>query len=274
MLNRAKIPCDRALLPVDKHRIADNFSKAADYYDHADHLQRRVAGRLMLCTPEHACSVIDLGCGTGKWTRALAKRYANAQVMGLDFATGMLQKAYLNRDELASSALHWIAGDIEALPLRAESVDLAFSSLAIQWCQNLSSVIEEVSRILKPGGSFVLSTLAQGSLFEMRSLWQNIDNVAHANDHPLVTDIEAICGNSSLSLHHFHCSHETLYCDTVMTLLRGFKLIGANTVVRAGSKGLTASSKMQAFIKSYEQLRQAQGIPCTYEVVYIVLRKA
>ena len=252
-----------------KQRIADNFSRAAEHYDQADRLQQYVARRLMLCLPEQVGSVLDLGCGTGKWTYALRQRYRQAQVIGMDFAWGMLQKA----KSLKVKGVHWCAGDIETLPLGDNSVDLVFSSLAVQWCSHLSHVLKEAERVLKPGGSFVFSTLAKGSLYEMQHLWKSVDQLAHTNEYQSFSEQEKICRQSPLLVQQLRCDREVFHYDTVMNLLREFKGLGANTVSRGGLKGLMTPAKLQRFLLSYEQLRETKGVPCTYNVVYGVLVK-
>ena len=72
---------------------------------------------------------LDLGCGTGYFTRALASRFAEGHGLALDIAEGMLEHA-----RPLGGAEHFIAGDAERLPLQDSTCDLIFSSLAVQWC--------------------------------------------------------------------------------------------------------------------------------------------
>lgn len=252
-----------------KQRIAYNFSRAAEQYDQADRLQRRVAQRLMLCLPETSGNLLDLGCGTGKWTQALSERYVQASVTGMDFAWGMLQKA----SRLDNKQIRWCAGDIEALPFVDNSMDLIFSSLSIQWCEQLDRVLKEAFRVLKPGGVFVFSTLAKGSLEEMREVWRTIDYESHTNEYLSFVEQEEICHYSKFSVQKLRCCSEVLYYNTVMNLLREFKSLGANTVTQTGQKGLMTPSKLQRFMLAYEQLRKTEGVPCSYNVIYSVLAK-
>ena len=45
---------------------------------------------------------------------------------------------------------HWLVGDAEALPLAAGSVDLVYSSLALQWCHRPELLFAELARVLRP----------------------------------------------------------------------------------------------------------------------------
>mgnify|MGYP000100100360 CR=1 FL=1 len=76
-----------------RHR---RFSRAAKQYDETAVLQREVGQRMVkrldLIRVDPA-RIVDIGCGPGRWTQALAQRYPNAQVIGLDIAFGMVHHA-------------------------------------------------------------------------------------------------------------------------------------------------------------------------------------
>ena len=112
--------------------------------------------------------VLDLGTGTGLHSPTLAERYDDAVVIGMDLAMGMLQ--FARKKYRPPPGVRWCSGDIESIPFQSNAVDLIYSSLAIQWC-SFEKVLWEVSRVLKPGGTFVFSTLAEGSLKELDKAW-------------------------------------------------------------------------------------------------------
>lgn len=59
------------------------------------------------------------------------------------------------------AADHYLAGDIESLPLATATFDLAWSNLAVQWCGNLSTALRELYRVVRPGGVVAFTTLVQ-----------------------------------------------------------------------------------------------------------------
>lgn len=79
------------------------------------------------------------------------------------------------------AADHYLAGDIESLPLATATFDLAWSNLAVQWCGNLSTALRELYRVVRPGGVVAFTTLVQGSLPELHQAWQAVDERPHAN---------------------------------------------------------------------------------------------
>ena len=116
------------------------FSRAAASYDAVAGLQRTVGDRLLEQLPANLVPRrwLDLGCGTGHFSRALAARYPQAEGLALDLAEGMLQQA-----RPAGGAQGWIAADAESLPLRDGCVDLIYSSLVLQWCADFPRVLAE-----------------------------------------------------------------------------------------------------------------------------------
>lgn len=150
---------------LDKSLIRNSFNKAASSYDHWAALQRRIGDRLVrFATPDHSATVtvLDLGSGTGYCSRQLNR--PGIRVIDVDLAWAMLVKARLLRERETD----YVCADAESLPISDRSIDLVFCNLVIQWCPNPERMFKEVHRILKPGGSFVFSTLGPETLGELR----------------------------------------------------------------------------------------------------------
>ncbi|MRI31716.1 malonyl-[acyl-carrier protein] O-methyltransferase BioC [Endozoicomonas sp. OPT23] len=248
---------------VDKQRVAANFSRAAETYDSAAALQKRVAARAMLGVPAgfQPERVLDLGSGTGSQTSILKTTFSDAHVTGVDLAMGMLKHA--SSQELDAS---WCRGDIESLPFKNDSFDLVFSSLAIQWCE-LETVLSEVRRILKPGGLFVFSSLAKGTMVELNQAWQQVDSHVHINGFDPFSLQQQKVSNSALQQRSLMLQQETLYYPSVLTLLRELKALGVNTV-HSAQQGLTTRARIQKLEQAYESSRTEVGLPLSYQVIY------
>ncbi|WP_461537522.1 malonyl-ACP O-methyltransferase BioC [Spongorhabdus nitratireducens] len=258
--------------PDSKNRIAANFSRAADTYDAAATLQERVARHVLNNIPAlPECShILDLGSGTGHQTAQLASRFPEAQIIGLDMAMGMLQHAYRYNH---NQNRHWCAGDIDHLPFKANSFDLAFSSLAIQWCDSLNHTLQQVSRILKPGGYFIFSSLAAGSMKELQQSWRQVDQSMHVNRYESFDVQQHRIMSGPLQTEILECSQEVLYYPDTLTLLRELKALGVNTVLKNKASGLTGRKRLQQLQAAYETFREADGLPSSWQVIYGVLRK-
>jgi len=95
-------------------------------------------------------SVLDLGCGTGRFTRALSEAFG-CPAIGVEPSRAMLDVAK-EQESTDSSTILWKAGQAEAIPLEAESVDLVFMSQVFHHLVNSRKAFEEIARVLTSGG--------------------------------------------------------------------------------------------------------------------------
>ena len=98
--------------------------------------------------------VLDLGCGTGRFSEGLAARF-NAEVIGVDPSVKMLQVA---REKQRDRRVRYELGRAEAIPLPSQSVDLVFISMALHHFADPSAAARECRRVLSKSGSVVLRT--------------------------------------------------------------------------------------------------------------------
>ncbi len=249
-----------------KPQIADSFSRAAESYDSVAQLQRRIGHNLLAGLDHETVPVVmDLGCGTGYFAPLLTEQFRPQQLICLDLAQGMLEYAKQTR---ATPNTLWLCGDAEALPLADNSVDLIFSSLAIQWCENLPALFSEVARVLKPGGRFVFSTLGPETLFELRDAWSVVDQFQHVNRFISFDTLQQQATNYLTQL-NLREAPEVLLYDQLRELTTELKGIGAHNISAGRQSGLTGKARITAFKQAYEKFRGAEGkLPATYQVFY------
>lgn len=253
-------------MPYDKRQIARNFSAAAERYDRAADIQRE-SGRLLMAHAGrpfadglHGKTLLDIGAGSGHFSRL--HRSAGAEVYALDLAEGMLR--HIRRH---SPALNCILADAEQLPLADNSTDICFSNLAVQWC-SLERALAEMRRITRPGGTIAVSTLADGSLSQLKQAWQAADRSEHVNTFLDADGIQAAAGHADVRLHKL-----TARFPDLRELLHSLKTIGANHVGKR-SGGLTGKHRWQRFAQAYETFRDADGLyPLDYRVATIIIRR-
>ena len=131
-------------LDVNKQDLAERFGKAASVYDQYALLQQQVGDTLIELLPEGLfVQGMDLGCGTGFFLPQLAARCQ--RLLAVDLATGMLRQASQRGVDA-----YFICGDAEQLPLMDHSLGLVYSTLALQWCEQLPVALAEIYRVLRP----------------------------------------------------------------------------------------------------------------------------
>ncbi|RLA45401.1 MAG: malonyl-[acyl-carrier protein] O-methyltransferase BioC [Gammaproteobacteria bacterium] len=256
-----------------KKEVADSFSRAAGLYDSVAKLQRDVGAQLLTSLDQLQivpATVLDLGCGTGYFYADLRRRYPDARYLGLDLAQGMVEFA---RDR-AGGAEDWLVGDAEALPLAANSVDLVFSSLAVQWCYRPEHLFAELSRVLRPGGYCVFTSLGPDTLRELRAAWAAVDSHQHVNTFlppsELATAARQVPGiQLELDNGLFRMEYQR-----VRDLLAELKTLGAHNMNRDRPAGLTSRRTMAGMLQAYEAWREDGVLPATYDVIFGVLEKA
>ena len=254
---------------LDRDAIRRSFSAAADSYDAFAFLQREVGTRMLerldyiLAEPK---VIVDLGAGTGEHTAALAKRYPRARTYGLDLAEPMLKK--MRKRASWRRPIRPVCADIQSLPFADNSIDLIFSSLAMQWCESLDETFKEFRRVLRPGGFVIFSTFGPDTLTELRQSWADVDEREHVHnfiDMHIVGDamIQAGLAEPVMDIENL-----TLTYKNVFDLMRELKGIGAHNVAHTRQRGLTGRKRLQAFEQAYEKFRSDGVVPASYEVVY------
>lgn len=98
--------------------------------------------------------ILDLGCGTGLFGKRIIERGGN--LAGIDISRGMLNQA-----ENRCPEGDFLLGDVEALPYDEGTFDAVTSILAFSYFRNPEIVLQEVMRVLKPGGPLVICTLGK-----------------------------------------------------------------------------------------------------------------
>ncbi|MFT7280681.1 MAG: arsenite methyltransferase [Cyclobacteriaceae bacterium] len=104
--------------------------------------------------------VLDLGSGAGN-DCFIARHEAgdSGKVIGIDFTAAMVEKARLNAEKLRFNNVEFRFGDIDDMPVTTNSIDVAVSNCVLNLVPNKLKVINEIFRVLRPGGHFSISDI-------------------------------------------------------------------------------------------------------------------
>lgn len=105
-------------------------------------------------------TVIDLGSGAGNdCFIARHETGATGKVIGIDFTEAMIAKARNNAEKLGYNNVEFRQGDIEEMPVSDAVADVVVSNCVLNLVPNKQNVINEIFRVLKPGGHFSISDI-------------------------------------------------------------------------------------------------------------------
>ena len=93
-------------------------------------------------------SILDLGCGTGKFLEAFLQKRTWESATGVDFSVEMLKRA---RETVRGNVM-WLQEDFDSLPFLGSSFDLVISAFTLRSVQKLPEFLDKVHTILTPGG--------------------------------------------------------------------------------------------------------------------------
>src|ERR1700761_4513647 len=131
---------------------------------------KSIAEALLLLLPPMV--IADLGAGEGAFSLLLAQRAQ--QVIAVDNSDKMVELGSALARKQGVPALEYRKGDLEAVPIANDSVDLALFSQSLHHALHPERAIAEAWRILKPGGRAVVLDLVQHRFAEARELYADV----------------------------------------------------------------------------------------------------
>ena len=150
--------------------IAARFGARAESYEQHAGLQRAVADRLARLLPDlKRPRVLELGCGTGLFSRHLVKRYPEGRFILTDAAPAMIAECRRNLTKLGASRISYEVMDAGEAGGHAE-LDLIAASMTLHWLADPNAALERLRRLLAPQGVLLYATLGPESFAEWRKV--------------------------------------------------------------------------------------------------------
>ncbi|QGY43103.1 bifunctional demethylmenaquinone methyltransferase/2-methoxy-6-polyprenyl-1,4-benzoquinol methylase UbiE [Maribellus comscasis] len=145
-----------------KVQVEEMFDNISPKYDLLNHLlsanidkiwRKKAVNRLRSSNPNR---IIDIATGTGDFA-VEATKIKNSKVTGIDISEGMLEvgRKKIQKKNL-TQRIEFIKADSENLPFSDNTFDAALVGFGVRNFENLEKGLREISRVLKPGGAFVV----------------------------------------------------------------------------------------------------------------------
>ncbi len=250
---------------LNKDRLTRRaFSRAALKYDSLTDLHRQIAGKLIeqINRERTFGFILDIGMGTGWLTQQIKNIYPQAQVIGLDFAAGMI-----NHVRKKGNGIDLVLADARQLPFKESMMDLIVSNLAYQWVFDLLPAFELCHRVLRDKGFFSFSVFGDDTFCELYDVLSEMAIFPEGTRQKL-TNLETL--KNALIAARFRKIElqrevvEMSFKD-LMGLLQWTKHIGANRLHSPVSLGKDSLRKASDIYK--DRFANNEGITVTFEIL-------
>jgi malonyl-CoA O-methyltransferase len=247
--------------------IQRRFDCAAATFDDSDFVHEvtrdGLAARLepLLLEPT---TILDLGSATGATGRLLRKRFKRAHIVSLDLSQPMLKQG--QRQKSWFSRASFVQGDASHLPFADSSFDMVVTNQLLPWAPELQPVLEEVARVLVPGGVFAFATLGPDSLREVAQAWASVDSGSHVNRFADMHDLGDGLVRAGLSDPVLDVDRLSVCYESADKLFADLTRAGARNALADRARGLTGRRSFAAMAAA---LADSQGkITLELELVY------
>jgi malonyl-CoA O-methyltransferase len=246
-------------------QIRQAFDRVASRYDQHAALEQEVGSRLLERLEYQRRPVqriLDLGCGTGLACAELKNKFRKAQVIGIDSSMAMLARQKKRSGMLRP--LKTVCSDFSSLPLPERSVDLVFSNLAFQWCDDPTRLFTEIRRVLAPDGMLLFSSLGLGTLNELANAWHDADEAASMAGFVDILEHGDALMAAGFQQPVMDAERITLDYPDITALSNELEATGMASFLRNGN----LKKSLEAVAKAYEPFKVNDRYPVSFEVVY------
>lgn len=253
-----------------KAEICNSFNRAAQAYEESAQVQNEIGDRLfsrlslLKMQPKY---ILDLGCGSGLFSKKLKELYPKAQVISIDLAYSMLEVAKTKQGWLKKWGL--VNADMHKLPFADAQFDLIFSNQVIHWTDDMQSLLQEIHRVMAKNACLMFTTLGPDTFKELRAAFSEVDSHAHVNDFLDMHDLGDMVFSTKFVDPVLDMDMLTAHYPSTIKLLQGLKKQGVKNIHAERKKSLTGKRVLADLNLAMQKFTTPDKMqPLTYEVVY------
>lgn len=258
-----------------QRHVGARFSAAAHTYGGASGLQNRVARAVMSLVPGdlEPGLILDAGCGTGSVMMLARRRWPQAELVGVDIASGMIEAA--RHGFAGDERVTLVEGDMTTFE-NGRPFDLILSSSSLHWLRPFGRGLEHMAGLCRPGGLLAIGMMLDGTLRELREAREAIaPHKAAPGRLPSLREVES-AARSIGGIRVIRCEQATEPCfeDTASDVLRSLHHMGVTGGdVSRGEKPLSRG-EIKALAEWYDRhYRGAEGVRMTFQVGYLLMER-
>jgi len=158
---------------INKTIIEENFSKHAWDYDQHSKVQNFCASILIKEIGNDSFSnILDIGCGTGNYTKLLREKFPKAKIKAIDISSEMIKVA---KEKKENKGIEFIVADAQEFKLE-EKFDLISSNASFQWFQDLKLDLIRYKDALSKRGVILFATFGPKTFSQLHSCLEEFLN--------------------------------------------------------------------------------------------------
>ncbi|MFP4686917.1 MAG: methyltransferase domain-containing protein [bacterium] len=248
------------------------FSAAAASYDRHSELQSRVARRLLDFIPagKDYDSILEIGCGTGIYTKMLLERFSGGRVRALDISARMIERA---RKKIDSENVNWLVENALSVRL-VEPVGLITGSAVVHWVKPLAQLFNNLFKQLKSGGELIINVMLADTLKELHTTRELVaPDKFTAPPLPQLPEVIAAIKNSGFDI------EKTKKVELKQNYRSGFSFLKA-----LNEQGVTAGPAAELKPLNFSEIKQLASlydnnfsdngrVYASYEVLFLRAKK-
>lgn len=151
-------------------------------------------------------TMLDIGCGGGATLKRLLNRSKDARVYGIDISEESIAKAKKVNADVLDKQVFVVQGSSEKLPYENGKFDLVTAVETVYFWPNLPDCLQEIRRVLKPGGKFAIMI----EVIDSDSKWTNIVEGMTAYSPEYLEKLLIDAGFAQTEIHHKKPSYATI----------------------------------------------------------------
>ncbi len=252
-------------------------NRSATAHERVSFFEEEIAGRMLERLDYIKLEpgmILDLHCGLGAASEALARRFPQAKVVQLDPAFDLLRRPSTAKNP-RKKFFNWfekfpmrVCTEAHALPFAPNSFDLVWSSLfALSYAA--PDIIRETKRVLRPGGLLMLSTLGPDTLKELRAAFSQVDTLTHIQPQVDMHDLGDMLAHEGFATPVVDMEMITLTYPDLKTIAQDLRAAGATNMEPNRRTTLMGKSRWGLAESAYEHLRHGGRLPATFEIIYL-----
>lgn len=256
-----------------KQSVKRDFNRAAASYDEYAVIQRKVADRLFsYCDISKEDNVLDAGCGTGYFHEVLRKNKIYCPLVQADISFNMCKIAKEYSSPAEYGGAYVVNADIENMPFKEQAFNYIFSSLTLQWSNDLCDALKGFCSLLKNNGTVAVSITCEGALYQLRDVFSQMDGLSHINDF---ISHEKLCkdfSDAGFSQLEIFSEEITIFHKDIKSLLYSIKGVGAS-YKNAEAKYLGRDYFIRLGEVYKEKYGTDEGLPLSWKIIYAIAKK-